>query len=314
MYHQLTSEQRYALNVMLHQKQTKTAIAAALGVDRSTIYRELKRNGGKRGGYNKEQAQAKANLRRQRLHLPRTYTPGLRREVHALLRKYWSPKQISGWLLKTKGIKVSHETIYADIRADRLVGGDLWKCCRHRMKHRKRHVGKWIPIPNRVGIELRPPEADGTRVGDFEIDTVIGKDGQGVLLTITDRKTNYSMVVRLPKGKDAKALAKEVVRLLTPFIGHISSITTDNGTEFACHEYIAKMLHTTVYFTHPYSAWEKGAIENYNKLLRQYIPKKADFDDYTDEQIMKIQKEINERPREKLNFATPKAEFYRHFK
>ncbi len=106
----------------------------------------------------------------------------------------------------------------------------------------------------------------------------------------------------------------EPVGAFTPFIGHIPTITTDNGTEFACHKYIAKMLHTTVYFAHPYASWEKGAIENFNKLLRQYMPKDADFDDYTDEQIMKIQKELNDRPREKLGFETPQNAFYSHFK
>lgn len=250
---------------MLQQKQTKIAIAAALGVSRSTVYRELKRNGGRRGGYDKAQAQANANLRRQRLHLPRTYALELKREVHALLRKYWSPRQISGWLLKKKGVRVSHETVYADIRTDKLAGGDLWKCCRHRMRHRRRPVGKRMPIPDRVGIELRPPEADGTRIGDLEMDTVIGKGGKGALLTITDRKTNCAMVVKLPKGKEAAALAKATVSALTPFIGHIPTITTDNGTEFACHKYIAKMLRTTVYFASPLRFMGKGS----NRKLQQ---------------------------------------------
>ena len=288
-------------------------MAKALGVNRSTIYRELNRNGGKRGGYDNQRAQAKANLRRQRLHLPRTYTVENRRIVHDLLQKRWSPRQIAGWLLKEKGIKVSHETIYADIRADKQAGGDLWKYCRHSMKHRRRPVGGSIPIPERVGIEERPKEADGKRFGDFEMDTIIGKDGKGAILTITERLTNYSMAEKLPKGKDADGLAKAVIRLLTPFIGHIRSITTDNGSEFAAHKTIAKRLKTTVYFAHPYSAWEKGAIENFNKLLRQYIPKKADFEDFKQQDIMTFQKEINERPREKLNFATPKNEFYSHF-
>ena len=313
MYKQLTSEQRYALNLMYRQKQSKTSIAKALGVDRSTIYRELHRNGGKHGGYDCRQAQAKANLRRQRLHLPRTYTIDIRRMVHELLRKRWSPKQISGWLLRKKNIKVSHETIYSDIRADKLAGGSLWKYCRHSLKHRRRPVGRSIPIPDRVGIEERPKEADGKRFGDFEMDTIIGKDGKGAILTITERLTNYSFAEKLPNGKNADELAKAVIRLLTPFIGHILSITTDNGSEFAGHKLIAKRLKTKVYFAHPYAAWEKGAIENFNKLLRQYIHKKDDFKNFDEKDIKKFQAEINERPREKLNFATPKNVFYSHF-
>lgn len=233
---------------MLKTKTKKKVIAETLGVNRNTVYREIKHNGGKRGGYDDEQAQAKTNLRRQRLHLPRTYTLEMKRVAHELLRKRWSPKQISGWLLKEKGIKVSHETIYTDIRLDKLAGGDLWKYCRHAMKHRSRPVGKSSPIPDRIGIEERPPEADGTRFGDFEMDTVIGKNGKGAILTITERSTNYSMAEKLPKGKNAEALAKVVVRLLTPYIRHIHSITTDNGSEFAEHKTIARKLHTTVFF------------------------------------------------------------------
>lgn len=181
------------------------------------------------------------------------------------------------------------------------------------MKRRKRPEGKNIPIPDRVGIEERPPEADSTRFEDFEMDTIIGRDGKGAILTVTERSTNYSMAERLPEGKNTVALAKTAVRLLTPYIGHIHTITTDNGSEFAAHKLMARKLHTTVYFAHPYSAWEKGAVENYNKLLRQYISKKADFNNYTEQQIKNFQKEINERPREKLNFATSQKVFFRHF-
>jgi len=259
-YKQLTSEQRYTLKALLRLKTKKKVIAATLGVDRSTVYREIKRNGGNNGGYDNAKAQARANLRRQRLHLPRTYTIELRREVHGLLRKLWSPRQISGWLLREKGIRLSHETIYADIRADRQAGGDLWKFCRHSMKHRKRPVGKCPQIPDRVGIERRSAEADGTRFGDWEMDTIIGKNGKGAILTLTERSTNFSMAELLPAGKDAKQLAKPVVRLLTPYMGSVYTVTTDNGGEFAEHKYISERLHTTVFFAHSYSSWEKGTI------------------------------------------------------
>jgi len=96
-------------------------------------------------------------------------------------------------------------------------------------------------------------------------------------------------------------------------MGSVHTITTDNGGEFAEHKYISERLHTTTFFAHPYSSWEKGAIESYDRLLRQFIPKQTDFKTLTNKQIMIFQKQINERPREKLNFATPQKEFFDHF-
>ena len=170
--------------------------------------------------------------------------------------------------------RIQNETIYRIIRKDKRDGGSLYKNCRHRLKHRARPVGgKRIPIPNRISISERPVEADGRRFGDFEMDTIVGKDGHGAIVTLTERSTNMLFMRKLNKGKNAKELARTVVHLLTPFKGCVKSITTDNGTEFACHEMIAKSIGTKVYFADPYSSWQKGAIENVNGLIRQYIPK-----------------------------------------
>jgi len=145
------------------------------------------------------------------------------------------------------------------------------------------------------------------------MDTIIGQNHSEAILTITERKTNYLMIKKLPKGRDSEALAKEVFKLLLPFKDKLKTITTDNGSEFANHELITKMLRVPVYFADPYSSWQKGAIENGNKLIRQYIPKKASFKDYSDEDIKNIQYKLNRRPREKLNFNSPKNEFFKHF-
>lgn len=314
MYKQLTSEQRYALFIMLRKGESKKEMANSLNVHISTIYREIKRNGRSKS-YDYETAKRRVYLRGQRLVLPRTFTPQIKRKVEQLIRKeQWSPKQIVGYMKKQGEPIVSHETIYTFIRQDRACGGNLWTFCRHRMKHLKRVArATRIPIPNRIGIEERPIQADGTRFGDWEMDTVIGKDGKGAILTLTERFTNFAIAEKLPKGKDSKELAKVVKRLLTPYIGSILTITTDNGTEFVEHEKIAKWLKTTIYFAHPYSSWEKGSIENYNKLLRQYIHKKTDFKEITNKQIKQIQYKINNRPREKLGFSTPKIEFFKLF-
>ena len=118
-------------------------------------------------------------------------------------------------------------------------------------------------------------------------------------------------MARLPQGKNPKNVADTVIRLLLPYRKNVRTITTDNGSEFACHKKIAKALATTVYFANSYASWQKGAIENQNKLIRQYIPKGTDFRELSDEFIKNVQYKINRRPREKLNFSTPKKEFFK---
>lgn len=115
---------------------------------------------------------------------------------------------------------------------------------------------------------------------------------------------------KLPSGKMAKGAADAAIDLLFPFIGHVKTITTDNGSEFVEHERIAKKIRTKIFFAHPYSSWEKGAVENANKLIRQYIPKRTDFGCVTDEFVRHVQFKINQRPRKKLNFSTPVRDFY----
>ena len=125
------------------------------------------------------------------------------------------------------------------------------------------------------------------------------------------RSTNMLFMTKLAHGKKAEPLAKEVRRLLLPYKKRIKTITTDNGPEFAAHKLITKYLGAVVYFADPYASWQKGAIENTNKLIRQYIPKHTNFDEVTDKKIASIQKKINSRPRKKLKFETPKTEFFK---
>ena len=273
MYTQLTREQRYAIYLGKQEGKTQTAIARQIGVHKSTVSRELKRNSNRFGKYGWTVADMMAVERRERTVRNRECSPTVLREARRLLRsEEWSPRQISGWL-KRKGMLISHERIYEMIRADE--SGELKSHCRHRMKYR-RHKKRKRPtratnIPDRVSIHERPAEADGKRFGDWEMD----------------------------------------LRLLWPYRKNVLSITTDNGVEFCRHRRIAEALKTTVYFADSYASWQKGAIENANKLIRQYIPKGTDFRELTDEFIHSVQLKINRRPREKLNFSTPKDEFFR---
>lgn len=305
MYKQLTSEQRYTISVLLQNRTKQKDIAKAINVSASTVSREIRRNSGVRRHYNWETAQANAVQTRRRKPGNRSVDKDVMEEAKRLLiTEQWSPEQISGVLAKD-GKYISHETIYRMIRKDKAEGGTLYKHCRHKLKHRTRPVGgKRISIPNRTSISERPTEADGKRFGDFEMDTIVGRGNHGAIVTLIERSTNMLFMRKLKKGKNAKELAQTVIHLLSPFKDHIKSITTDNGTEFACHEMIAKSLGVTIYFADPYASWQKGAIENANGLIRQYVPKKETFEHISQQQITKYSKKINMRPRKKLEILT----------
>ena len=315
MYKQLTSEQRYTINVLLQSKTKKSDIAKAVNVHPSTVSREIRRNSGIRGRYNWETAQANAIRTKRKKPGNHSVDDAIKQEAKNLLvTEQWSPEQISGTLAKD-GKHISHETIYRMIRKDKAEGGTLYKNCRHRLKHRARPVGgKSVSIPNRTSISERPAEADGKRFGDFEMDTIVGRGNHGAIVTLIERSTNMLFMRKLTKGKNAKELARTVIHLLSPFKEHVKSITTDNGTEFACHEMISKSLGVNVYFADPYSSWQKGGIENANGLIRQYVPKSETFEHVSHQQITKYSKKINMRPRKKLEFNTPYECFYKQIK
>lgn len=314
MYKQLTSEQRYTISVLLSKGLKKKEIAEAIGVSNSTITRELQRNSSKRGVYKWEIAQKQAEKRSKRTPGNRAISKAIWSSVkHYLVDKQWSPEQISGYLAKD-GIKISHETIYAWIRADKRNRGTLYKHLRHRLKHRKKYVGAGRScIINRKSIHERPAEADGKRFGDLEMDTIVGPNNQQAIVTLVDRNTNMLFMKKLKYGKDAKNLALTVIEMLKPIKKKLKTITTDNGKEFSAHEIISEALGVDVFFTDPYSSWQKGAIENANGLIRQYIPKKVSFNDYDDKDIKDIEEKINRRPRKKLGFETPIERFSKIF-
>lgn len=311
MYKQLTSEQRYAISVLLQRQAKQKDIALILKVSPSTISRELRRNSGVRGRYNWETAQANATYKKRRKPGNHRIKDSIVREVKKkLVIEQWSPKQISGWLAR-EGRFVSHETIYRMIRKDKEAGGDLYKNCRHQLKHRSRPVGgaKRSTIPNRISIAERPEEANGTRFGDWEMDTIVGKGNHGAIVTLVERNTGLLLMRKLNGGKRPKELALTVIRLLKPYKDYVKTITTDNGTEFKYHEIISKSIDTKIYFADPYSSWQKGAIENVNGLIRQYIPKSTEFTTVSHQKVTSYMQKINMRPRERLNFRTPRECF-----
>lgn len=226
-----------------------------------------------------------------------------------LLQEYqWPPEQISD-RLALEDIKVSHETIFRWTRQGKANQGSLYKHCRHRLKHRKRAVGQVSNIPNRRSIHELPAEANGQRIGDFQMDLILGARGKGSILTVTDRMTNMIWAKKLD-SKTSSEVNEKLWAIFIPLRSIIKTIVTDNGSEFSGHEQITKKLGVPIYFADPYSSWQKGAIEHANKLIRQYIPKDADFSKISQKQIDSCTNKINARPRRKLHFDTPANVFF----
>jgi IS30 family transposase len=309
----LTREQRYQIDALLANKTKQKDIALIVGVSKSTISREIKRNKHKRG-YSARLAQEYADERKERFAVVRRFTKSVEKTVREKLeQEQWSPEQIVGWCNKEGIPMVSHERIYQYIREDKKKGGTLYKHCRHRLKHRKRPVGgKKIIIPDKVSIEQRPDIINKKeRFGDWEIDTILGKENKGAILTAVERQTGFMLMKKLKKGKNAKALANDIFLMMMPYKNFVHSITSDNGTEFYEHKLIAQKLNAEYYFANPYSSWERGLNEYTNKLIRQYIAKKQLFTKITDNEIMKYQHKINKRPRKNYNFESPTKIFYK---
>lgn len=313
MYSHLTREQRYVIYLELQRGTTQEVIAQLIDVSKSSVSREIKRNSTKNGKYVWFKAHDKAEERKRRTPGNRSLSPLLRWRIEQLIKdEQWSPRQISGHLAK-EGVTVSHETIYAMIRNDE--SGELARNCRHKMKYKRtvrpHRVTKATNIKNRVSIHERPVEADGKRFGDWEMDLIVDKASNAILV-LMERSTNFVLMEKLKQGKKAKPVAKAVWRLLLPYKGEmLKTITTDNGSEFAEHEWITKQLNVPIYFADSYCSWQKGGVENENKLIRQYIPKGTDISTITDGKIKKTQYKLNARPREKLKFSTPKECFYK---
>lgn len=319
MSNQLIEAQRYEIYLGLKRKWSYSRIAREIGVSKSTVSREIRRNAKDDGSYVWKKAAAKSRSRKHGFKGNHRKPEELWWRIDRMIEEDWSPGQVAGVLCK-EGTHICKQTIYNHVHAD--TSGKLARHMPHELKYvrrmKKLPVTKATNIKDRTSIHERPKEADGKRFGDWEMDTIVDSYGHAIL-TLTERSTNFILMERLPEGRKAAPTAKAVVRLLFPYRSKVRTITTDNGCEFAAHADITKGLTTKggekvmVYFTDSYSSWQKGGIENANKLIRKYIPKKADFDDFSDAYIRKVQYKLNERPREKLNFQTPKHCFFDFF-
>ena len=259
-YKHLTQEERYQIHALKRQNISLARIAAELQRDRSTISRELKRNAGP-SGYKPALAHKQARSRQCERRNARHFSADHWRHVDAYLRLHLSPQQCSGRLKLEKAISISPECIYQHAYQDKAQGGDLVSYLRCQKVRRKRYASgqeRRGMLKNRIGIEQRPAVVDQrSRIGDWEGDTVIGKGHQGVLVTLVERKSRYTLAAQLDSRHSTK-VTQAIIALLRPHKAQCKTLTFDNGKEFAEHEFIAQCLKTKVYFAHPYCSWERG--------------------------------------------------------
>lgn len=321
-YNQLTLEQRYKIEALIKVEKSFREIADIVGVHKSTIGRELKRNVPQRGIGAKIYAAYRAEQKTRQRHQAKAkyvhFTPALKKQSKEwMTTKCYSPELVSAQWIKNKVEGVSHETIYKFIwnckhtnKRSNKAYKNLYKCLKHGRRKRKRGNYKDSRglIPNRVSIEQRPKIVENRkRFGDIEADLIMGKAHKSALLVTTDRATLKTTIDKLP-GKDASQVAKTITKRLKK-MPPVKTITFDNDQAFCLHESIAKILKAKTYFTRPYTSQDKGTIENRNGIIRMFFPKQTDFNSVTKAEVKRVENEINNRPVRKFNYLTPNEVF-----
>jgi IS30 family transposase len=236
-------------------------------------------------------------------------------QVARLVRREFSPEQIVGVWRRTGGLRISHETIYRQIRWDKQAGGDLWRHTRILSKFgRKRyrsHDSRGV-LPGKRPIGDRPAEVElRRRVGHWEGDTVMGSDMHHCVLTLVERKTGYAIIKKL-KARTMHAVTHAASRAIRSHCRKFKTITFDNGTEFHDYARLEQRFPLKVYFATPYHSWERGSNENFNGLLRQYLPKGTCMSTVTQARCNQIADDLNHRPRKRHGFQTPATLYHRN--
>lgn len=317
-HRRLTHKERVQIQTLLGENKTKSYIAKKLKRSRSTITREVNKwvqkkedyyDGDLAHWYAKE-----TYLNKRNLDKISTYS-SLRYFVYKGLLSNWTPEQISGRLKylypNDPVMSISHEAIYRHIYTHpqaslnkKLIKLLVRKKTRRRPSKKKR--GKGSKILNQVSIDDRPRHIDNREeVGHWEGDLVIGKDNKSAIGTIVERKTRFTLILKL-SSKKADEVADKFSKVLNKLnFKHKKSMTYDNGIEMARHEKITKLTGMKIYFAHPYSSWERGTNENTNGLIRRYLPKGTDFKTINETQLQIIQEKLNNRPRKIIGYKTP---------
>lgn len=317
-HRRLTIKERVQIETLLNENKSKAYIAKSLNRARSTIGREINKwVQNKEDNYNAELAHwnAKDDYANKRNRDKISTHSLLRFFVYKGLLSNWTPEQISGRLKELYPndpiMSISHEAIYRHIYTHpqaslnkKLIKLLVRKKTRRRPSKKKR--GKGSKILNQVSIDNRPKHIElREEVGHWEGDLVIGKNHKSAIGTIVERKTRFTLILKLSSKK-----AEEVAQVFSKILNQLNSkfkksMTYDNGIEMAKHEKITEKTSMKIYFAHPYSSWERGTNENTNGLIRRYLPKGTNFNEISENQLLIIQKKLNNRPRKIIGYKTP---------
>jgi IS30 family transposase len=321
-YQHISDEERLYIQHGLRAGRTQKQIAQEIDRHPSTISRETRRNKYARCKLYTHYWACEINRWRKRIKYSKLSKSNkkikgkLADMVVTLLKQYLSPDQVSNYLRRHHQVRVSHETIYRYIFRDKSRTQALKPYLRQGKKIRRKRYGSGARaslIPNRTSIHERPQVVDDKRrIGDWECDTVIGKDRKSALVTIVERKSLFTLMA-IVKRKTADQVSRTMIKLLKPYESKVKTLTFDNGTEFTLHEKIAKALSAKTYFANPYSSWERGINENTNGLIRQFFPKGINFTDVKSKEIKTVISLINNRPRKTRKYKSPNEIFNHQF-
>jgi IS30 family transposase len=309
-YKQLTADERDEIAIFMARGFNSSNIARMLGRDRSTISREIRRNGAaKYKRYTPHAAEARSKLRKSAANThPRLKNLFIRDYVHQKIKDGWTPEIIAGTLKKEHPENsISHEAIYQYIYADALeLKKHLPRHYRVRRKRKAKKTGSVENIPGRVGIDLRPENInDRSEFGHWESDSMVSRQSHVTLVVQLERVSRYVKIIKVLANK-SEPVSRAIIQNLTDIdTSFRKSITYDNGKENVKHQDVNQALGISSYFCNAYRSWEKGSIEQIIGLIRRYLPKKTDFAKVPESQIKYIENQLNSRPRKCLNFATP---------
>lgn len=307
-YRQLTSEERYTLGRLHRQGTSQADIARTLDRHPSTICRELQRNKTRHDGfYRSSRAGEYTRGRRSRSRRNLRIDSAAWAAVVYLLKLKWSPEQIARTLSQADIVRISHESIYRRIWADKKAGGDLYKHLRGSPKQRRKRYGAYDSRGRLAGkrhISERPAHIElRQEFGHWEIDTVAGSTSH-CILTLVERATGLTVIGKLKNHTTAET-NRRLNKLIARAPEMFKTITADNGTEFHGYAKIEKKWGLKFYFCTPYHSWERGTNENTNGLIRQYLPKKTSMQNLTQERCDQIARQLNSRPRKRYGFNSP---------
>lgn len=302
-YTHLSFKERFVIEVLYRTGMAVRRVAEFLRRSPNTIAREIKKNS-VQGSYSAQKAKEKVSARRWRAKrqcLKVAMDSFLVVFVQEKLEQKWSPKQISGYLKRELSIRCSAKAIYKFSESRCLERLLFWGWNNHTGGRKREH---WKTAHDgRTYIDTRP-ERVGT--GHFEADFIVSKDSACVLLVVVDTLTKQTLIRKLPNRKRTTICHA----FSSLFCGvTVRSITTDNDIAFTCWRELEALLNTRIYFTRPYHSWEKGLVENTNRWIRCFVPKRRNIKSVTEEEIGEILSFLNDRPRECIGFRIP-SQYY----